>query len=202
MCEEKTSWQKCVEFHGHQCPGLTIGFRQGLIAMEKLGIQRAQDEELLAILENDACGVDAVQVLTGCTLGKGNLIFKNVGKQALTLASPTRDKAVRVVLNPEAWQTDPETTQIRDKVMSGQASDEEKKIWNKARLTMMHQLMQMPENQLATVKEVPMPQIEKARLFSSLICRECGESVAESRARLKGGKAVCLDCAGEYTRGW
>ena len=60
-----------VEFHGHLCPGLTIGYLAAKVGLERLGIGRAEDEELIAIVENDSCAVDAVQVLTGCTFGKG-----------------------------------------------------------------------------------------------------------------------------------
>jgi formylmethanofuran dehydrogenase subunit E len=46
-------------------------------AMESLEMFRAKDEELVAIVENDACGVDALQCVAGCTLGKGNLLFRD-----------------------------------------------------------------------------------------------------------------------------
>ena len=58
-------------FHGHFCPGLMIGYRAAQIALRELHVERAEDEELVAICENDACGVDAVQVLTGCTDREG-----------------------------------------------------------------------------------------------------------------------------------
>jgi formylmethanofuran dehydrogenase subunit E len=74
MDETPASLTQVVAFHGHYCPGVTIGYRAALIALRELGVERAQDEELVALCENDACGVDAVQALTGCTLGKGNLI--------------------------------------------------------------------------------------------------------------------------------
>ncbi len=80
----KELWDKCVGFHGHQCPGLAIGFRAAEIAKAKMGLNFSQDEEIVCITENDACGVDAVQVITGCTMGKGNLIFKDTGKMAFT----------------------------------------------------------------------------------------------------------------------
>ena len=63
---------KCIEFHGHTCPGLAIGFRAARTLMERLGVKKAPDEELVAIVETDACGADAIQVMTGCTFGKGN----------------------------------------------------------------------------------------------------------------------------------
>lgn len=58
-------WKICVEFHGHECPGLAIGFRACEIAMEKLNLKFSKDEEIVCVTENDACGVDAVQVITG-----------------------------------------------------------------------------------------------------------------------------------------
>ena len=79
-------WDKCVGFHGHECPGLAIGFRACEAAVEKLGVSFSKDEEVVCITENNACGVDAVQLITGCTFGKGNLIFKDKGKQAFTFS--------------------------------------------------------------------------------------------------------------------
>ncbi|MDD4570365.1 MAG: FmdE family protein, partial [Tepidanaerobacteraceae bacterium] len=75
-------WRKCVEFHGHECPGLAIGFKACEAAIKKLGVSFAKDEESVCVTENDACGIDAIQVITGCTVGKGNLIYRGTGKNA------------------------------------------------------------------------------------------------------------------------
>ena len=48
-------------------------------SMNELDSIHAADEEIVAIVENDACGVDALQCVTGCTFGKGNLIFRDYG---------------------------------------------------------------------------------------------------------------------------
>ena len=61
--EKKALWEQCVEFHGHVCGGLTIGYKASLYAMELLRLNFSQDEEVVCIAENDACGVDAVQVV-------------------------------------------------------------------------------------------------------------------------------------------
>ena len=74
-------WKKCVEFHGHECGGLTIGYKAALYAIELLEIKTedglcvSEDEQIVCISENDACGVDAIQVILGCSVGKGNLLF-------------------------------------------------------------------------------------------------------------------------------
>jgi len=107
------------KFHGHVCPGLTIGYMAAKAGMEELCLNRDIDEELVTIVENDACGVDAVQVITGCTLGKGNLVYKDYGKQAFTFISRDKGKAVRVVLKPNFSidEIDPELSKLRPKVM-------------------------------------------------------------------------------------
>ncbi len=75
--------QKVRDFHGHMCPGLAIGIRIAEIALREIG-PHAEDEEVVAVVETDMCGVDAIQVLTGCTFGKGNLIFNDYGKKAFS----------------------------------------------------------------------------------------------------------------------
>ncbi|MCD4818596.1 MAG: formylmethanofuran dehydrogenase subunit E family protein [Candidatus Cloacimonetes bacterium] len=90
------TFEEVVKFHGHFCPGLAIGYRMAIAAMDFLKITRPKDEELVAIVENDACGIDAVQYISGCTFGKGNLIFNNYGKMVYTFYDRKSAKAVRV----------------------------------------------------------------------------------------------------------
>jgi formylmethanofuran dehydrogenase subunit E len=71
--------QETTNFHGHWCPGLAIGIRASEWVLKEMG--KAPDEEIVAVVETDMCGVDAVQYLTGCTFGKGNLIHKDYGKK-------------------------------------------------------------------------------------------------------------------------
>ena len=79
----KEIWKKAVAFHGHECPSLAIGVRASQLVLAKFAANRAEDEELVCVTENDACGVDGIQVMLGCTMGKGNLIFRPTGKKGL-----------------------------------------------------------------------------------------------------------------------
>ena len=93
--------EEATRFHGHFCPGLMIGYRAAQIALRELNVERAEDEELIAICETDACGVDGVQVVTGCTVGKGNLIRRDWGKQVFTFGRRSDGKMLRVALRHE-----------------------------------------------------------------------------------------------------
>jgi formylmethanofuran dehydrogenase subunit E len=95
MLEEPVPFEEAVKFNGHRCPGLALGYRAAGIAMEELHATRSGDEDLLAIVENDACGVDAIQYVTGCTIGKGNLIFRDFGKVMAGTATPDEEAEFR-----------------------------------------------------------------------------------------------------------
>lgn len=169
-------WDQCVAFHGHQCPGLAIGFRAAEIARERLGVLFSQDEEIVCITENNACGVDAVQVITSCTVGKGNLIFKDTGKMAFTFLCRKSGQACRIMLKPATREMD--RAERQDYILRG------------------------PAEEVFKVEDVQMALPEKARIFETIVCEVCGEGAPEHKIRLQEGKKVCLDCADEYSRGW
>lgn len=203
MCTERTPWEKCVEFHGHTCPGLVLGFKAAEIALKELGVSRAGDEELVAVVENDACGVDAVQVLTGCTMGKGNLLFQDFGKQVFTIGNRRSGRAVRVAVRPGVMNRDPEHQRLQELVMKGEAAPEEAERFRKIHVEKAREILALPVDDFCRIEEVDWDFPKKARIFNTIICGECGEGAMEARVRVKNGKMVCLQCAGqEYTRGW
>ncbi|SHJ08995.1 formylmethanofuran dehydrogenase subunit E [Geosporobacter subterraneus DSM 17957] len=169
-------WEKSIDFHGHACPGLAIGFKAALAALEKLKINRSSDEELVCVTENDACGVDAVQVVTGCTFGKGNLIYRGTGKQAFTFFHRPSGKSIRIVYH---------------KSRSPHGTDKHSR---------MMEILAMNPDSLFQFK-VPSFQLpEEARIFNSVTCEICGEQAPEHKIRLQNEKKVCLDCFVPYSR--
>lgn len=97
-----------VLFHGHSCPGLALGYRAAMAALEELSLKHSEDEEIVCIVENDSCAVDAVQVITGCTFGKGNLIFKDYGKQVYTFIDRKAGRAIRISVDFDYKETEEE----------------------------------------------------------------------------------------------
>ncbi len=171
---EKALWEKCVAFHGHECGGLTIGFKAALLAIKELGITFSKDEEIVCISENDACGVDAIQVILSCTVGKGNLLFHMTGKSAYSFYDRKRGRSVRLLLKPA-----PEG-------MSKAAS-------------FAYYQAQAPEDMFEIMPtHIRLP--EKARMFDSYICECCGERAGANWIRIQDGKKLCLDCASHYDR--
>jgi len=197
-------YSEAADFHGHSCPGLALGYRAAQYAMDALRAGRSDDEELVCIAENDACGVDAIQVVAGCSVGKGNLILRDIGKHAYTFIDRKYNRAIRLAQRPEPVieRIDPHASFLRQKVMEGTASREERKDFGTRQDLVIDRILAMPVEDLFTIREMTPEIPEKARIFRSVPCSVCGEMVAEHRARVRDGKCVCIPCAGEYSRGW
>ena len=188
-----------VAFHGHTCPGLALGYRAALVALEELRSDPSQDEELVAIVENDACGIDALQVVTGCTAGKGNLLFRDYGKHVYTLINRKTGKAVRVATLPtfSTATIDPAFGDLRARAMSGKVKPEEIREFEEHRDKVIHAILTIPYCDIFSVKRVDVEVPEPAKIFRSIPCDRCGELVAEHRIVEKDHKKLCIPCAEE-----
>ncbi|MEG1633030.1 MAG: FmdE family protein [Oscillospiraceae bacterium] len=176
-------WKKCVAFHGHECGGLTIGYKAALYAIDLLGLESgdgkhdrciADDEEIVCISENDACGVDAIQVILGCSVGKGNLLFHMRGKQAFSFYERNTGKSVRLILKK------------RPQGMTREQS--------------FDYYQSLAPKDMFDVGETAIALPEPARIFDSFDCDCCGETSGANWLRLQDGKKLCLDCYKAYNR--
>ena len=190
MCMEMSDWERTVEFHGHACPGLAVGFRATQLALARLGEGRAPDEGLVAIVENDACGVDAVQFLSGCTFGKGNLVFRDFGKHVYTFGQRSTGRGVRITVRAGAFH-DPEYSRLR---ATPDMEFKDVRRWEFLREKRIETILAAGEESF-DIRESALDLPPKARLFPSVTCYRCGESVMETRARVRDGKPVCLPCS-------
>ncbi len=87
--------------HGHRCPFLALGVKAGQYAMDYLDQENTGMEEVVAIVECNNCFTDGIQVVTGCTFGNNALIYKDLGKTAVTVARRQDGAAVRLVVHPD-----------------------------------------------------------------------------------------------------
>lgn len=188
------SFEEVVRFHGHKCPGLATGYRVAIAAMESLGVGRPYDEELVAIAETNACGVDAIQMVTGCTAGKGNLIIRDYGKHAFTFYSRDSGKAVRLLVRRTNIREQVEMDNLRRKVNSGTATAGECDRFNVLMQIVINTILTLPQDEVVEIKEVAIEEPQKARIFKTVTCSCCGEPVADAKAQLVEGKYVCVPC--------
>jgi len=169
-----TDWQRCTAFHGHECGGLTIGYKAAQYAIKLLNIQHSSDEEIVCISENDACGVDAIQVMLGCSIGKGNLLFHMTGKSAYSFYNRESGASVRLVQKPKPY---PMTREESFRYYQDCA----------------------PED-MFDVKPTVLALPENASIFKSYPCDCCGEFTASNWLHLYNDQKLCSDCYKKYDR--
>lgn len=182
-------FKKAAEFHGHVCPGLAMGYR--VARYVKAHYPRSEDEELVCIAENKSCSVDAVQFLLGCTAGKGNLVLVDHGKQAFTFYSRDQGKALRIYFKGDVFAG---MDAMRQKMAAGTLTPAEKKEMQSLRTRIMEQILAGRDEDLLDVREAEIPAPEKARIYPSLVCQECGERFMEIMGRTAEGKVLCKGC--------
>jgi formylmethanofuran dehydrogenase subunit E len=193
MCKDMPPLEKAIQFHGHICPGLLIGVRAAEFAREYLHVDQSYDEELVTIVETNSCGVDAIQAILGCTFGKGNLIFKDYGKNVYTVASREKGRAVRMAQKfgaTKGRESDRYRTLTRKADLSEDEASEKEYLLG----VIFEKIMSMPFEDLFTWQEVAIDIPEKAQIHPTVQCAGCGEGVMETRAEKTDKGWLCRTC--------
>jgi formylmethanofuran dehydrogenase subunit E len=188
--------KRCVEFHGHICPGLVYGYLVAKEAMKLMKLRRSVDEEVVAVCENDSCAIDALQVLLGTVAGKGNLIIKDFGKNAYTVMNRSKGQAYRFSRKTR-YDYKGKDKSVFDRldaaVAAGTASDADRR---KLKRLKVDDLLARPFAEIFTTTEVPFAEPLYAQLAPSEPCAICGEmTMAIKMMKLSDGKQVCIPCS-------
>jgi formylmethanofuran dehydrogenase subunit E len=188
--------KKCVEFHGHLCPGLVYGYRVAEAAMNLLELKRSRDEEVVAVSENDSCAVDALQVLLGTSIGKGNLILKDYGKNAYTVLNRKSKTAYRFSRKQTyryGGQSRDEFVRLDAAVSSGTATEEEKR---RHKMLKSQDLLGKPFEDVFSTEKTDCAMPPYAPLARSESCAKCGEMTMSTKmVQAENGRYVCIPCA-------
>lgn len=168
--------------HGHLCAGQVLGVRMAMLGCRELGIEEpADDQRLVVFVEMDRCAADAIQMVTGCRLGRRSLKHVDYGKMAATFVDTASGEAVRVAalagLRERAVTLRPEASG-KDAQMALYAS--------------------LPDGDLFVVRrvQVSLPAEDlPGSPISRIICERCGEEVSDRREVRVKGAVVCRWCA-------
>ena len=171
--------------HGHTCAGQILGIRLSLLGLRELGIDDPIKERkrLVTIVEIDRCATDAVQLVTGCRLGKRALKFKDFGKVAATFVDLKTGRAIRIVAREESKQ------RARQMFPDLEKEEGQRRAYR-----------QLPDDDLFTrqwvrvaLPEEDMPGYRAPRV----VCAQCGEGINFKREVQRDGRLLCRACAGE-----
>lgn len=171
--------------HGHTCAGQILGIRLSLLGLKELGIDDPIKERkrLITIVEIDRCATDAVQLVTGCRLGKRALKFKDFGKVAATFMDLKTGRAIRIVAREESKQ------KARELFPELEKEEGQRRAYR-----------QLSDDDLfsrqwvrVALPEEDMPGYRAPRV----VCAQCGEGINFKREVQRDGRLLCRACAGE-----
>jgi formylmethanofuran dehydrogenase subunit E len=180
-----------VMIHGHLCAGQVLGVRMSMLGLREIGISDPKGKDrksIIAFVEMDRCATDAVQSVTGCSLGHRTMKFLDYGKMAATFLNLKTGKAMRIIAREDS----------REK-----AKEFFPEIANKY-AAQLEAYKVMPDEELFDVMEVIIkvaPQDMPGRPMRRVQCDSCGEHVQDMRDIYQDDKVLCRPCAegGYYT---
>lgn len=174
-----------TKIHGHICPGQVLGVRLSMLGLKAIGIDDPKGKDrknLYVIVEIDRCATDAIQSVTGCSIGKRTLFLQDNGIMAATFVNLSSGKAVRVVALEESREL--------SKKYCGHIVDKHQRQLEAYKI--------MPENELFRLDhvEVDIPRENlPGKPMRRVQCERCGDWVQDSRDIEVQGKTLCRNCA-------
>ncbi|MDU9050668.1 MAG: FmdE family protein [Candidatus Electrothrix sp. Rat3] len=176
-----------TKIHGHICAGQVIGVRMSMLGLERINIddpKGADRKKLYVLVEIDRCATDAIQSVTGCSLGKRSMRWMDFGIMAATFVNLESGKAVRITAREESRELSKKYCPEIDEKYQRQLAA----------------YKVMPEEELFTVQEVKVtiPDCDMpGRPQRRVQCEQCGDHVQDSRDVEQERRILCRACAGQ-----
>ena len=199
---------KTGEIHGHYCPGSALGVMAALYGLRQMGegAVRAEgiNENLMAVVEINSCFVDGIQAVSGCTLGNNALVYRDLGRTAVTFAIRGTETGIRIRARPEFRslidKAVPEFSLLMEKVIMKRAgSAEERTAFREKAREAAFALLEMPYEDLLIAETVRPDLPARAPITESVVCPGCGEVIMATKVVAKGEhQGLCFMCAGRY----
>lgn len=187
-------FKKAVDFHRHLCLDIAVGYRAAKVLMREMGDQMKNMKELVALVGNETCALDAIQEITGCTFGKRNLYLTNVGKPVYILQNTKTGKAVRAYcLYWETFDHGP-LRKLRKEATAPSATAESKAAFQKLTDEKINEILSAPDSALFTIEHVTLPPPPKSGKYDAEPCGSCGEQTNVALLTEQGGKKLCKEC--------
>ena len=185
------------EFHGHYCPFMPLGYRMGILALEKLGVEREKDHGLhvfsdLGVGHPQGCLLDGIMAATGATIGKGLVQKDFKGKLAHTFWYPGKTP-IRYVLKPSFLDGLGRFEFFARRKAGTPPSKVPRELCDEVR----DWIDSLPDDEVYIFSERPDFEYAPPKAsFNKHLCAGCGEYVFERYTRMKDGKTYCMDCSG------
>ena len=181
--------EKSTAIHGHLCAGQVIGVRMAMLGLNEIGIsdpRGLERKKFYVLVEIDRCATDAIQTVTGCSLGKRSLKWLDYGVMAATFVNLEDERAVRITAREESREI--------SKKYCPEIEDKYKRQLEAYRIMADDELFAIqPVRVNIPAEDMP------GRPMKRVQCEKCGDWVQDCREVEKDGLTMCRSCAqGRY----
>ncbi len=181
--------EESTRVHGHICAGQVIGVRMCLLALSLIGIDDPKGvdrKKLYVIVEIDRCATDAIQSVTGCSLGKRSMKWLDYGVMAACFVNLETNRAVRITALEEARDS--------SKKYCAEISNKYKRQLEAYKIMTEDELFRV-QNVEVKIPDENMP----GRPLKRVQCTQCFDWVQDKRDLLVKEEILCRQCAeGRY----
>jgi formylmethanofuran dehydrogenase subunit E len=186
--------------HGHYCPGLAMGVIAATYAVNHIRESADGLEDLLAVVEINSCFVDAIQYITGCSLGNNALIYRDLGKTAFSLVK-RNGSGIRLSVKPsyaeKQREQNPGFSYYFDKVVVGKSRDQEELLqFKKLAREASFDLLGWDIKDIYKIEEVKLKLPDYAPVRSTVFCAKCGEGIMQGKEEIVNDNPYCKTCGG------
>jgi formylmethanofuran dehydrogenase subunit E len=178
--------EESVRFHGHLCGGQVLGVRMSLLGLRHIGIDDPKGTDrknIIVFVEMDRCVTDAIQSVTGCSIGKRTMKFMDFGKMAATFVNLGTGEAIRILAREDSRQKAKERFPHMENKYAGQ-------------LAAYRTMSNMDLFKVMPVQVQIRPEDMPGRPLNRVVCDACGEHVQDGREVQRVGTVLCKACAG------
>jgi len=188
------AFQEVVDFHRHLCLDIAIGYRASKALVREMGDELSNMKEVVALVGNETCALDAIQEVTGCTFGKRNLYLTRIGKPVYILQNTKTGNAVRAYCTYWECFDHSELRALRKAVKRPDASAGQKEAFKKLTEEKIDAILAAPEADLFSITHITLPPPPKSGKYEAKPCTACGEHTNVALLAGEDNQRVCLEC--------
>ncbi|KGK89766.1 formylmethanofuran dehydrogenase [Desulfosporosinus sp. HMP52] len=146
MCIEKTPWEQVIEFHGHTCAEIALGYRVAQIANRELGVSEIIEPLIKVTAYTHSCALDAFQIINRATYGRNYLFVVEQNIHSYVFQTKDSAEELQITVRSEIIE------QVTEAVESLSSRERQAKTLEAIKI-----ILGTEETQFCEVKHKPQP---------------------------------------------
>ncbi len=151
----RSLYSRVENFHGHRCPGSAYGLRVAIAGLSHAG---NHPEDLLKVHSRTRmCAIDAIQVLTGCTVGNGQLVIRDTSEHEFIFWNETNASGCKIRVRKVLFEDTKEEIEAMKRFGTGDRSLAVCQLVDQRREKRIDGILSLPESEILEIESLENP---------------------------------------------